>query len=248
MGTGPEGHVRPRVGDPAADVEIVRRLARENFDPQGRDWTMVSRALIEYGYAVFMGWLIAGEAYRQAAKQGRGGVRGLARIPRNLRLPRDDAHDLASILVATSIHRFRRTLQEGGWEPSGGAGLATFFVGRCLMELPDAYERWHRQQTRWDQELADVSSVDDGRFSTDPCEVAVAAAYLDQVLPPRKFELERRMLLLANAGYTNAEIARILGAVGIPCSEASVRTRLMRARAHAKEWRNRGEEDNCRAS
>jgi DNA-directed RNA polymerase specialized sigma24 family protein len=230
-----------RAERPLADEEIVRRLAREHFDPKGPTWRILSETLIAYGYSVFKGWLMTGAVYRAAASHGSAGIRGLARIPKDLKLREDDAHDLTATLLTTAIARFRRTLQDGGWRPNGGASLRTFFVGRCLMELPDVYERWRRQQDRWAREVTDVSGVDDGRFSADPADAAVASVHLDELLPPTEYEHVRVMLTLAQSGYTVAEISCLFTEAGIPYSEATVRTRISRTRAKVRKQQDRSE-------
>jgi hypothetical protein len=97
-----------------------------------------------------MGWTISGVVRQMAANHGRGsGVIGLSKIPEGLRLDRDDAHALVVELITTSVEAFRtKTLMnpKRTWRPGGGASLKTYFVGRTLMELPDAYQRWRRSE------------------------------------------------------------------------------------------------------
>src|SRR5262249_43077975 len=126
------GDDTPGVRD--ADAEIVNRLVEQGFDPTSQLWKELSDALVEYGYGVFVAWLISGTVHRKAAEVGTFGVRGLSRIPKDLRLSREDAHDLSVDLVKRAITRFHSTLRDEIWRPSGGASLSTFFVGRCLME------------------------------------------------------------------------------------------------------------------
>jgi DNA-directed RNA polymerase specialized sigma24 family protein len=226
-----------------ADAEIVRRLAEDDFALTSPTWTKLAEVLIEYGYSVLKGWLIAGEIYEQAAKLGQGGVRGLPRIPRDLRLRVDDAHDVAASLLEAAIQRFRQTLREGRWQPDQKASLRTFFVGRCLMELPDAYQRWQRQQDRWANESpdADVFDVVDSRLSDDPSEAAITAVYFDQALSDEEHEHVRVMFKMAYNNYTVAEIAEYFTNKGFPCTEAMVRTRISRARVRARRRRDQNE-------
>jgi hypothetical protein len=229
-----------REGELQADSAIIKRLADQDFEVTCRDWITLSGVLIEYGYSVLMGWLVGGGIYEAAKSKGDTGVLGLSRIPRELKLDQMDAHDLTTMLLEAAIRRFHQTLLDGLWQPEKGARLSTFFVGRCLMELPDVYGRWHRQQERWAREIAVVEQVDDGRFTDDPCERAINTVYLDEVLPPGRFEHVRVMLLLSESGYTMAEIAAQFTDAGILYSEATVRTRISRARALVRN-RHRGE-------
>jgi DNA-directed RNA polymerase specialized sigma24 family protein len=230
-----------RATEPLADAEILRRLTAEGFDPRRAMWVELSGALAEYGYDVFIGRLMAGTVYRMAAGQGSRGVLGLSRLPRELKLPHDDAHELTAGLLEVAIPRFLGTLRAGLWHPDGGASLRTFFIGRCLMELPDAYERWHRQQERWAQAHADPADVDDGRFSLDPAAAALDAVELDELLPRAEFEHVRVMLLLAEYGYTTSEISELFTKSGMRYTEATVRTRISRARARARARHDRNE-------
>jgi DNA-directed RNA polymerase specialized sigma24 family protein len=236
----PDQNLNVRELELQADSAIIRRLADQDFEVTCRDWITLSEVLIEYGYSVLMGWLVGGGIYEAAAGKGDGGVLGLSRIPRDLKLDQMDAHDLTTMLLEAAIRRFHQTLRDGSWQPEKGARLSTFFVGRCLMQLPDVYGTWHRQQERWAREITVVDQVDDGRFTDDPCDAATAAVYLDEVLPPGKFEHVRVMLLLSESGYTMAEIAAQFTEAGLPCSEATVRTRISRARSLVRN-RYRGE-------
>jgi hypothetical protein len=236
MTTGGKG---PR--DPHADAAIVARLAAQDFDESSDDWVKLSRALIEYGYPIFVGWLISGEVYQAAAKRGRSGVRGLSRIPRGLKLAGDDAHDLTIQLLMVSIRHFHRTLRDGSWHEEGGASLTTYFIGRCLMDLPDVHDVWRRQEDRWTREVVDPADFDDGRFSTDPADAAIAAMQVDEILTRDGFEHIRVMFELAQSGYTMKEISDRFTEAGIPCTEAMVRTRLSRARSRAREMREQSE-------
>jgi hypothetical protein len=217
-----------------ADEEIVRRLAQEGFDPAGATWAKLSLELISYGYSVFMGWLITGEVYRRAAaSQGGVGVRGLSRLPRDLKLQDDDAHELAVALMEVAVRRFRVTLQRGQWDPARKASLKTFFVGRCLMELPDVHEKWWRERKRW-SEVVEWTQADDGRLSADPPDMVVDVVLFGELFGSED-ELTKSMLRLSFNGYTIAEIATRLTKKGYPCTEAKVRSRLFRARNAAKK-------------
>jgi hypothetical protein len=238
------GDGKGRRTESQADAEIVRRLEELRFDPRCPEWRAISDVLIGYGYSVFRGWLTGGTVYEAAAAHGGAGVRGLGRIPRGLRLPGDDAHDLTMMLLETAIRRFRLTLQEGRWHAEAGASLATFFIGRCLMELPDVHERWRRQRDRWGRDVMDAPDVDDGRFSVDPSEPAIAAVYLDEILPRDEFEHVRVMFELSQSGYTLVEISDLFTASGIPYSEAAVRSRINRARDRARDHRDREQRDD----
>ena len=139
---------------PNRQVWQDRLMAREGCS--AREMTGLHCELIAYGYSVFKGWLMRGEVHQKAAKVGPSGVRGLSRVPRDLKLPEDDAHELAVALLEVALRRFLVTLRNGQWDPSRKAGLRTFFVGRCLMELPDVHEKWARERKRWTQDVVEL--------------------------------------------------------------------------------------------
>jgi hypothetical protein len=233
-----------------ADAAIVERLRASDFAVTSPEWAELAAQLINYGYSVCKGWLMTGQVYRAAADLGSSGVRGLSRVPRDLKLQEDDAHDLATTLLEASIERFRLTLREGQWQAAGGASLSTFFIGRCLMQLPDVYERWRRQQDRWAREVIDVDVIHlaDRRFSTDPdpADIALAEAELDELLPRERFGDVRFMIKLSQSGYTMSDIAKYFTDAGTPHSEAKVRTSISRARKWARERRDRNERGDTR--
>ncbi len=224
-----------------ADQEMVLTLQLHEFGTGSPEWKAFASALAEYGYSVFMGWLITGSVYRMAASQMKGkGVMGLGKIPDDLRLVGDDAHALASEVVIKSIDAFRRkTLMNPDpakrWKVNGGASIKTFFIGRCLMELPDVFEQWNRRERRVQAELWRNSQLtgEDVNHSIDPENPAVATAELDRVFK-RADTVIRVMFELHHEGYTYAEIAEMLTDAGHDTTVAQVRTNMSRFRNAAR--------------
>lgn len=215
-----------------AEEEIITLLQLQAFDRRTPEWRTVASALIEYGYSVFMAWTVTGVVRHMAARHAGGrGVNGLARLPERLQLTHDDAHALVADLIATSVEAFRtRTLMDPRrtWRADGGASLKTYFVGRCLMELPDAYERWERAERFSGLELLD--STDDGRHGQDVESAGVADVRIDELV-----DIEVRVMFeLQLAGYSLLEIADVLTEAGYAHTEGSVRTRMSLARKSAK--------------
>jgi DNA-directed RNA polymerase specialized sigma24 family protein len=257
MATEPSPHCRrsvraPDVREIDADVEIVARLERQGFDDSCDDWVKLSGELIKYGYSVLIGALRApGVAYRMARRHGVDGVRGLAKLPEDLWLDDDSARDVAIRVLGKALPRFHRTLRAGDWSPTGGASLRTFFYGRCLMELPDAYQWWRqRHPDQYGRENymdpAALEAVDnhvDGMFrsrESDPADVIVSAVISEaalQRLPADK----RAMFELQAAGYSYEEIANMSArAGGSYDTVGKVRTALYRARGQVSEIRKGG--------
>jgi hypothetical protein len=226
------------------DARLVDALAREGFDPRGRTWQRLAHALIDYGYGVLLGKLaVPGEINRTARGLG---VRGMAKLPPDLWLEGDRALELTTIVLTRSVPKFHQTLAQRRWDPAGGASLASFFIGRCLLELPDTYQLW-RRQTRPSapggglrigvhgepdaaggsrDEIAEDRLV---ALTPGPADETLARAGAAEIL--RRLPAEtRHMLLLRADGYTMAEIAVELSGGGRCYTAATVRSRLHRAR------------------
>lgn len=227
-----------------ADQDLLLTLQLNEFDEQSPEYQEFAKALAEYGYQVFIGWFVTGAVYRMAANHGGGrGVYGYRRIPEALQLDRDDAAGLAADLVMVSIARFREyTLMNPDpakrWSPTGGASIKTFFIGRCLMELPDAYEKWVRTE-RPDSEvvISDYQQVAARSMippETQPESRNVTAMVVDEVLSDAD-DITKEMFQLAALDYTYEEIAEILtGSSGETVTHGMVRTKLYRYKQAAR--------------
>lgn len=225
-----------------ADNEIIAELGFLKFDTDTPEWEEFAAALAEYGYSVLMGWLITGSIFRMAAAQRQGkGVHGLHKLPDDLRLTdRDEAHALATEVLIVAIDRFRRrTLMNPDsskrWRIDGGASIKTFFIGRCLMELPDVYKKWNRHNSRSQTNLKNFEqlSPNDEPVSVDPQTQAVATIDLDRIFQDES-PLTRVMFELQAEGYTYGEIAEMLTEAGHSTTQPQVRSTIFRARQTAK--------------
>ena len=221
------------------DNEIVLQLQLQAYDTSTPEWEEFASTMAAYGYSVLKGWLISGVLYRMAANHGGRGVRGLSKIPETLRLGPDDAHALAADVVVVAIDQFRsKTLMhprpEKRWTPTGGASLKTFFIGRCLMEFPDTYLRWRREEGL---EIARYAALEDSDLPVDLADPAVTAtrsARLDESFAYGE-PMVRVMFELQDEGYSYEEIAEMLTGDGQATSEATVRTKMSRLRAAARK-------------
>lgn len=225
-----------------ADGEIVAELGLLGFETDTPEWQVFAAALAEYGYSVLMGWIITGSVFRMAASQRQGkGVYGLNKLPDDLRLTdRDEAHALATEVLIVAIDRFRRkTLMNRDaskrWHLDGGASIKTFFIGRCLMELPDVYEKWarHNARSRANLENFDTLTPNDEPASINPLAHTADVIALDNIFenePP----LTRAMFELHAEGYTYEEIAEMLTQAGHTTTKPQVRSTIYRTRKTAE--------------
>ena len=212
------------------------------FDTETPEWHVFASALAEYGYSVMMGWIITGSIFRMAAAQRQGkGVYGLNKLPDDLRLTdRDEAHALATEVLIVAIDRFRRkTLMNPDsskrWRIDGGASIKTFFIGRCLMELPDVYEKWNRNanRSRTSLENYDTLTPNDEPVSVNPQTNALDLIDLDHIFDD-EHPLTRVMFELHVEGYTYEEITEMLTEAGHPTTRSQVGSNIFRTRKTAK--------------
>lgn len=146
---------------------------------------------------------------------------------------------LASELIVTVIDTFRaKVLAKGKWSERGGASLKTYFVGWCLMHLPDTYVRWDRRERSGGR----AESLDDPTADLSKARVLDLAAVTDLQAEAR-IELEIavtavddpqvvQMFRLQAAGYALEAIAEILDV-----TESVVRTKMSRARIRMRKWK-----------
>ena len=224
-----------------ADQEIINFLALQGFDESTPEWQEFSWVLAEYGHSVMTAWLVTGNIRKMAAAHNNGaGVYGLTKVPEGLRLSKEEAHDVAMDIVINAINKFRtRTLmhpdQSKRWNAGGGASLKTFFIGRCLMEFPDAYRTWAKTQPRHHVLFPDMNP--DGVETLDaPDQQAITALETDNALEQLPHDVQN-MFKLAAAGYKYTEIAELLSTPTTPCTEASVRSKMSRARNTLRDQR-----------
>jgi hypothetical protein len=242
----PAGRPSPGRYDREDDHRLIAGLAAAGFNPDSAEWHALLVVLADYSYAVLRHWLVNGKIHEMARSQGQG-VRGLAKIPPGLIVSGDDAHELAVMTVQTSLRRFLRSLAEGDWDAHGGASLATFFVGRCLMVFPDVYQQWSRERMRWHAIMENSHDIEAGRpvfasWSEDPAADALARTERKDSLAALT-PYERALLELSAAGYTTREIAEMFTRAGVPRTEVAVNTKLNRLR---KELRRRRQHDERR--
>lgn len=228
------------------EQEIVLDLQLQGFDTSSPEWEVFASALAEYGYSVFKGWLISGVVYQMAAQhRGGRGVFGLKKIPEGLSLRPDDAHAVAAELVIRAIAAFReKTLMNPNpakrWRADGGASIKTFFVGRCLMELPDVFQRWAREENRFAKQGARYAVLEVEERPGDHIDTESAGSAGVELAGIRQAidRMTMAMFELQMAGFSYDEIAEMLSSVeGFTVTTAQIRSRMSRARAAARRLR-----------
>ena len=186
-----------------------------------------------YGIAVQMAWMRTGEIVRQCKARGRP-VRADS-VPAE-HWSRDDRLEIASETTARALKFFvGEVLKPHRWDCMRGATLKTFFIGSCLLQFPNVFDRWMGEQDRWarthdpDADIADIEDADalrrDVRWSDPTGETAMrrqaVREALSDIADPRTREAARLYAL----GCSFAEAGAQVG-----LSAAAVEGRLYRLR------------------
>lgn len=198
-----------------ADQELLLTLALNRYE--GTEFEVFADVLARYGIAVLRAWCHTGHIFPRCAEKG---------LHLNaVRIPDDDAFELALETVAKAIDSFRRTvLIPAKWDPKRGASLKTFFIGHCLFCFPNLYRSWLAQERCRPHVLDDPEAPlrspsphagPEGRY----IEAETLAELLDAVEDPTT----REIVQLKADGYSNDDIAELCN-----LSIASVKSRLHR--------------------
>lgn len=154
-----ESEIQPEDLQTSADEQALRDIRR----CQDQAWLDEVRAasftgpmfelyweeLMRYGMAVMLSWTRTGKIIGECKKKNRP-------LERPEHGPGHwsytDRLELAGETVAIALKYFlEKVLKPGKWHYEGGAALRTFFVGACLLQFPNVYNRWAREQHRWDE-------------------------------------------------------------------------------------------------
>ena len=128
----------------------------------------------------------------------------------SLRIPSSDQEDLVQETVAEALRTFNRNLERGRWHPEGGASLKTYFTGALFRQFANAWRKWLRNKAIHSSFPLEVLPDDPESPDPDPADVC---AQRDETRRTLALEEARTQaaLLLTGYGYTQDEIAEILG-------------------------------------
>jgi DNA-directed RNA polymerase specialized sigma24 family protein len=128
--------------------------------------------------------------------------------------------------VGFAVVAFRdRVLKPGRWSQQGGATLKTYFVGQVLIQFVPVFKAWLRTGRR-EVPVEEMPADRDRSALIDPEERAVASVEADRLLGLAD-GTTRAIILLRSRGYSQEEIAELLG---LPSAKA-VEARLYRFRS-----------------
>ncbi|MFE3195959.1 caspase family protein [Nocardia sp. NPDC059240] len=203
-----------------SDADVALLLAVAGGDSVA--WEMLSGALARYATAVLKAWLQSGYIFVVAAQLGIPGITPSQAELDQLLSDRKLREDLIRMAIVQALHELRAELDTPrSWRLARDTSLNSDFVNRCVLALAQQF-RAHRRVTDQMTKLREtypsalvtvVSSTED--ILHDTITQAVGEQDL-QDLPERD-----RMILWGNlSGYTNAEIAQMVGNVSVRTIEA----------------------------
>lgn len=211
----------------AADADLVGLLRDEHF--AGANYNYAAQELVRYGVAALTKWYLTGDIYPIMAKRGR----GLGR-PRST-ITKDEARSLAGEVVTVALRHFRDdVLIPGIWTPTKGASLTTFFIGQCLLRLPNLHRAWLKELHDPFHDLPKREQITHGGhppsvardIEHDVLIELMSAEHLAMV----KNNDARKALVYTAIGWTQAEIATELNT-----TEKAVERMLSYARTQVKK-------------
>ncbi|MFF0870152.1 RNA polymerase sigma factor [Nonomuraea sp. NPDC003560] len=218
----------------AADQRLRDEMALYDFS--GEKYRQFENELARYGMSVLRGWMYTGYIFKLTA------TRRLFLTPTDAELQElhrdsDAREELATMTVALALPRFRRhALVEGGWRSEGGASLPTYFMGACLFVFPNEFRRRRAQQKRWSRALAQeaIMLAPDAGITVDLESQALGRIRMRDDLR-RIGERTRAIVALTLDGYSQEEIAELLGEASVRAVEGALYRWRKSEQQHASE-------------
>ncbi|MFF2367800.1 hypothetical protein ACFVU0_34510 [Streptomyces sp. NPDC058122] len=214
------------------DCLLLEELRASSFN--GRLYDAYRNELARYGLDVLAVWIRSGKIARMCREKGRPVT---THELRSMSWEKDELAELAIETVSYGLHYFfNKVLQPGRWKPERGATLKTFFLGSCVLQFPNAYQRWLNESYQWRQMVDSRVAVEDvypctgqGDQTADfVLDRQTAKELLDSIPDPQT----RAAAHLVMWGYTYAEAGAQVG-----LSDRALEGRFRRIRAKPRRPR-----------
>lgn len=190
------------------DQEIYDELALSDF--AGRGYELFIKPIAGYGLSVMRAWIATGRIISECANEG-------ILLPDELgRATEHDVTGLANTTVTHALVDFReKGLRGGGWQPSAGRSLRSYFITGCVYAFPNPYRSWRREQARWQRIVRATLAPEDLVELCDPVAPTDVAVHvvdgLDLAAAYARLTREQREVVFLRAnGYSHAEIAHLM--------------------------------------
>lgn len=201
---------------PDADVELYKRLREA-----GRTelvWWRAELEFFDYGWSVLLAWLRSGLIAQKCTEKGR-----------PVRLPADwsteDQEDVASVAVGDGLAMFGSAVEEDRWHPNFGASLKTYFLGGCVLAIPNALRLWRRCRDRYHGSVTELAKLAGSeREAVSPVDVIASTEAVEDLVRDEN-ERNQAIMKLVALDFDPAEIAEVLR-----LTPAAVHVRMPRLR------------------
>jgi hypothetical protein len=218
------------------DAVLVEELRAAGFS--GLTYDRMEERLAAYAIDVLDGMFRKRTIYRAVA------ARAFPLQPTHeeaLLLCTSEADRMELVLDATAdgLVLFRRKGLEGGeWSPELGASLRTYFVGACLMCLPNVFRRWQRSRSHLRsvvaipvETLEMVAPADRIPAQRDMADRVADRLQAEEELERMPPQIREAMVRMALYGESVADVAAIVG----------MSPRALEGRIHRYKAKRRGE-------
>lgn len=212
------------------DADLLYRLQLSGYAQE--QWRRPSEEFARYGFDVMAGWLFTGRIWDEVYKK-------TGRHPRRPEAPfdRDAVHTLASDIVVAALHAFlEKVLKTNQWDPQKGASLKTYFVGQCCFQFSNVLRSYYRQLRRNREDPYADPTQTLREVGRGPDSVLLENERLVELLSTVSSDKAREAFALQHAGYSEDEIAQLLG---VPDGKA-IENMLGYQRRKAKDQRLKG--------
>jgi DNA-directed RNA polymerase specialized sigma24 family protein len=207
--------IDPHDGLTLADEQaVVAALAEVNFG--GELWREFAGAMAGYAFPRLTGMIMSGQIYKELASKG---IHYDRRLPDTI--THDDASEIAAETVARGLVGFRALLQRGGWVPTAGGRLTTFFFGQCLTRFSNEARRWVNHNEGGptaEVSLDDDATVDDPGAPDPSDDLVELVAHREEVHrimqlvdQPGVHPRMREILSYRAADFSDSQTAKALG-------------------------------------
>jgi DNA-directed RNA polymerase specialized sigma24 family protein len=224
-------------GGPAPDVDLCARLRASGC--QGKEWEVFAAAIYTKAVRTTYRWITEdGFIFQRCHERRRGVASGDLS-----EWSTADIRALAHETVVASFDLFKRVgILGGGWDPSKGASLFTYFMNGVILCFPNVFRRVNKERTRWQyrvelhNDLKYLKGIDE--LAVNDFDAAPADLVSDLLGAIRSPDQRRVAELYFIYSRSTTQIAEQLRK-----TEASVRSLLNRARHAMRREYQRGKEE-----
>ncbi|WP_157762245.1 hypothetical protein [Nocardia yamanashiensis] len=197
-----------------ADAELIAALQAVEF--AGPVWETFACELARYALGVLTAWMSTGHIFAVVRSKRIPCTPGVGELERFIS-DTDFRDEVADAAVSEALRSFRaKCLAGDGWSREGGASVASFFIGGCVIAFVNELNRHRRAQNREAKAVAAVMRHEAGLPTEDrwaPHDPSRQVIDLD-VLREYMYRLsprDRNIVWGKASGLTSKQIAQVYG-------------------------------------